>query len=340
MGILNAMPSSAQDESDYPRSELLCSSARRVIENEAAAVLALSERIDERFASACRLILGCKGRVVVTGMGKSGHIGGKIAATLASTGTPSFFVHPGEAGHGDLGMITQDDVLLALSHSGDSSEVLTILPMLKRLGIPLIAMTGKAESPLGRQADVALDTAIAEEACPLGLAPTSSTTVALALGDALAVALLEARGFSREDFAFSHPSGSLGRKLLIRIKDVMHTGDDIPQVAANVAVRDALIEMTAKKLGMTAVTDKDGSLLGIFTDGDLRRLLERGIDVHKTVIRDVIQKGCSTVSPDCLAAEGVRIMEEKRISALLIVDGNSRLVGALNMHDLLRAGVV
>ena len=340
MGIQNAMPSSAQCESDHPRTDLLCSSARRVIENEAAAVLALSERIDEQFARACRLILNCKGRVVVTGMGKSGHIGGKIAATLASTGTPSFFVHPGEAGHGDLGMITQEDVLLALSHSGDSSEILTILPMLKRLGIPLIAMTGKADSPLGRQADVALDTAIAEEACPLGLAPTSSTTVALALGDALAVALLEARGFRREDFAFSHPSGSLGRKLLIRVRDVMHAGDDIPQVAADVAVRDALIEMTAKKLGMTAVTETDGSLLGIFTDGDLRRLLERSIDVHTTVIRDVIRKGCSTVAPECLAAEGVRIMEEKRISALLVVDQESRLVGALNMHDLLRAGVV
>lgn len=340
MVILKSMSSSASGESDHPRTESLCSSARRVIENEAAAVLALSGRIDERFAQACRLILACRGRVVVTGMGKSGHIGGKIAATLASTGTPSFFVHPGEAGHGDLGMITQEDVLLALSHSGDSSEVLTILPMLKRLGIPLIAMTGKAESPLGRQADVALDTAIQEEACPLGLAPTSSTTVALALGDALAVALLEARGFSREDFAFSHPSGSLGRKLLILIRDVMHTGDDIPQIQANVAVRDALIEMTAKKLGMTAVTDNDGTLLGIFTDGDLRRLLERNIDVHKTVIRDVIRSGCSTVSPDCLATEGVRIMEEKGINALLVVDDQSQLVGALNMHDLLRAGVV
>lgn len=334
------MQSSATSDPDQPRTEMLCLSARRVIENEAAAVLALSDRIDERFAQACRLILGCRGRVVVTGMGKSGHIGGKIAATLASTGTPAFFVHPGEAGHGDLGMITQEDVLLALSHSGDSSEVLTILPMLKRLGIPLIAMTGKAESPLAKQADVALDTAILEEACPLGLAPTSSTTVALALGDALAVALLEARGFSREDFAFSHPSGSLGRKLLIRIRDVMHTGDDIPQVCADVAVRDALIEMTAKKLGMTAVTDRDGSLLGIFTDGDLRRLLERSIDIHKTLIRDVIRNGCSTVSPNCLAAEGVRIMEEKRISALLVLDDEARLVGALNMHDLLRAGVV
>ena len=340
MGIQNTVQSSAQGETGQPRTDLLCASARRVIENEAAAVLALGERIDDRFAKACRLILSCKGRVVVTGMGKSGHIGGKVAATLASTGTPAFFVHPGEAGHGDLGMITREDVLLALSHSGDSSEVLTILPMLKRLGIPLIAMTGKPDSPLARQADVALDTAIQEEACPLGLAPTSSTTVALALGDALAVALLEARGFSREDFAFSHPSGSLGRRLLIRIMDVMHTGDDIPCVTANVAVRDALLEMTAKKLGMTAVTGPDGVLLGIFTDGDLRRLLERSIDVHNTLIRDVIRIGCSTVSPECLAAEGVRIMEEKRISALLVVDSNNQLVGALNMHDLLRAGVV
>lgn len=341
MAVLTPRSSSIiADNQSTIADDTFCRSARMVIEIEANAVRVLEDRIDGRFAKACRLMLQCKGRVVVTGMGKSGHIGGKIAATLASTGTPSFFVHPGEAGHGDLGMITREDVLIALSHSGDSSELLTILPMLKRLGTPLIALTGNPESALARQADVALDTAIEVEACPLGLAPTSSTTVALVLGDALAVALLEARGFSREDFAFSHPSGSLGRKLLIRVRDVMHTDSAIPSVVADVAIRDALIEMTAKKLGMTAVTDANGKLLGIFTDGDLRRLLERTIDIHTTVIRDVIRNGCTTVHPDTLATETVRIMEEQRINSLLVIDEHERLVGALNMHDLLRAGVV
>lgn len=340
MVTLNPLNSLSPGGVSAPVASAFCRSGKRVIENEAAAVLALAHRIDERFAHACELVLACKGRVVVTGMGKSGHIGGKIAATLASTGTPAFFVHPGEAGHGDLGMITPDDLLLALSHSGDSSEILTILPMLKRLGIPLIVLTGNLDSALGRQADVALDTSIEEEACPLGLAPTSSTTVALALGDALAVALLEARGFSREDFAFSHPSGSLGRKLLIRVRDIMHCGEDVPSVDAKVAVRDALLEMTAKKLGMTAVVNDNGELLGVFTDGDLRRLLERSIDIHSTLISEVIRGGCTTVHPDALATESVRIMEERRINALLVVDEKDQLVGALNMHDLLRAGVV
>lgn len=323
-----------------PDSDTFCRSARRVLENEAAAVFALSRRVDERFAESCRLMLGCKGRIIVTGMGKSGHIAGKIAATFASTGTPAFFVHPGEAGHGDLGMITKDDVVLALSHSGDSLEILTILPMLKRLGIPMIVMTGHPDSLLALEAEVALDTSILEEACPLGLAPTSSTTAALAMGDALAVALLEARGFSREDFAFSHPSGSLGRKLLTRVSDIMHQGEALPWVTENVSISDALIEMTAKKLGMTAVVGLQGQLLGIFTDGDLRRLLERAIDVHTTPIREVIGKECTVVSPDCLAAESVRIMQEQRINALLVVNEDHVLVGALNMHDLLRAGVV
>jgi arabinose-5-phosphate isomerase len=318
----------------------LCESGRRVIATEAAAVAALAERIDARFAAACRVLLGCRGRVVVTGMGKSGHIAGKIAATLASTGTPAFFVHPGEAGHGDLGMITPEDIVLALSYSGDSSEILIILPMLKRLGIPLIAMTGNPLSPLAKEAEVALDTSITEEACPLGLAPTSSTTVALAMGDALAVALLEARGFSREDFAFSHPSGSLGRRLLIRVSDIMHTGTAIPAVAEQAVVRDALLEMTAKKLGMTAVVDLHNKVLGIFTDGDLRRLLEKSIDIHTTPIHQVMTRGGITVDAERLAAETVRIMEEKRINSLLVTDGDARLVGALNMHDLLKAGVV
>jgi arabinose-5-phosphate isomerase len=273
-------------------------------------------------------------------MGKSGHIGGKIAATLASTGTPAFFVHPGEAGHGDLGMITPEDVVLALSHSGDSSEILTIVPILKRLAIPLVVMTGNLQSPLARQADVALDAGVSEEACPLGLAPTSSTTAALAMGDALAVALLEARGFSQEDFAFSHPSGRLGRRLLIRVSDIMHTGNKIPAVDAQVTVSDAILEMTAKKLGMTAVVDREEKLLGIFTDGDLRRLLARSIDIHTTPIQQVMTPGCASVDANRLAAETVRIMEEKRISALLVTDGETRLIGALNMHDLLKAGIV
>ena len=321
-------------------SQSLCDSGARVISTEAAAVTALSSRIDEIFAQACRLLLDCRGRVVVTGMGKSGHIGGKIAATLASTGTPAFFVHPGEAGHGDLGMITPEDVVLALSHSGDSSEILTIIPILKRLAIPLVVMTGNLQSPLGIQADVALDTGVTEEACPLGLAPTSSTTAALAMGDALAVALLEARGFSQEDFAFSHPSGSLGRRLLIRVADIMHTGDQIPAVDAELAVSDAILEMTAKKLGMTAVVGQGKKLLGIFTDGDLRRLLARSIDIHETPIHEVMIRDCATVEPDRLAAETVRIMEERRISALLVIDDEKRLVGALNMHDVLKAGIV
>ena len=321
-------------------SRSLCDSGARVIATEAAAVAALSDRIDEHFAQACRLLLQCRGRVIVTGMGKSGHIGGKIAATLASTGTPAFFVHPGEAGHGDLGMITAEDVVLALSHSGDSSEILTIVPILKRLAIPLIVMTGNLQSPLARQADVALDAGVSEEACPLGLAPTSSTTAALAMGDALAVALLEARGFSQEDFAFSHPSGSLGRRLLIRVSDIMHTGDQIPAVEEHVAVSDAILEMTAKKLGMTAVVDHEGKLLGIFTDGDLRRLLAKSLDIHTTPIHQVMTRGCATVDETRLAAETVRIMEEKRISGLLVTDVESRLVGALNMHDVLKAGIV
>lgn len=323
-----------------PDETALCQSARRVVENEAAAVAALVSRIDHRFASACRLMLSCRGRVVVTGMGKSGHIAGKIAATLASTGTPAFYVHPGEAGHGDLGMITRSDVVLALSHSGDSTEILTILPMLKRIGIPMILMSGRQDSPLARQADVTLDTSVREEACPLGLAPTSSTMAALAMGDALAVALLEARGFSREDFAFSHPSGSLGRKLLLRVADVMHTGEAVPSVKDSVPIAEALLEMTAKKLGMTAVTDQKGRLMGIFTDGDLRRLLQRPLDLQATPIRAVISKACTVVTPECLAAEAVRIMEERRISGLLVTEASGELIGALNMHDLLRAGVV
>ena len=312
----------------------------RVIETEANALRDLAERVDNAFIRACEVLITCRGRVVVTGMGKSGHIGGKIAATLASTGTPSFFVHPGEAGHGDLGMIMPEDIVLALSHSGDSAEILTIVPILKRQAIALIVMTGHLDSALARQADVVLDTSVAMEACPLGLAPTASTTVALAMGDALAVALLEARGFSREDFAFSHPSGSLGRRLLIRVSDIMHSGQNIPKVSHRMAVRDAVLEMTAKKLGMTAVVDDRERLMGIFTDGDLRRLLEKGGDIHQTLIGDVVTKGCITVHPEQLAAEVVRIMQQKTINSFVVIDSDQNLVGALNMHDLLRAGVV
>ncbi|HYE37905.1 KpsF/GutQ family sugar-phosphate isomerase [Methylocaldum sp.] len=312
----------------------------KVVQTEAEAVAALAGRIDRHFAAACELMLVCKGRIVVTGMGKSGHIGGKIAATLASTGTPAFFVHPGEASHGDLGMITAHDVVLALSNSGETHEILTILHLIKRLDVPLIGITGNSGSTLARQSQVHIDTAVKEEACPLGLAPTSSTTAMLAMGDALAVALLEARGFTREDFAFAHPGGSLGRRLLIRVRDVMHAGPEVPAVQEMALVRDAVLEMTAKKLGMTAVVDNDRRVLGIFTDGDLRRLFEKAGDIHTTPIKEVMTRHCTKVSAELLAAEAVRIMEEKRISALLVADEDNRLMGALNMHDLLRAGVV
>jgi arabinose-5-phosphate isomerase len=332
-------PQALRRTASYCDDETLCRMGVKVIDNEARAVAALAERIDTNFVRACRLMLACLGRVIVIGMGKSGHIGGKIAATLASTGTPAFFVHAAEAGHGDLGMVTPNDVVLALSNSGDSSEILTLLPLLKRLGTPLIALTGNPHSTLARQAQVHICTGVDEEACPLGLAPTSSTTAALAMGDALAVSLLEARGFTQEDFAFSHPGGSLGRRLLIRVRDIMHSGTAIPAVQSDVAVRDAIIEMTAKKLGMTAILDHDRQVLGIFTDGDLRRLLERSADIHGTRIREVMIRCFTSVEPDTLAAETVRIMEEKRINGLLVLQ-DGRLVGALNMHDLLRAGVV
>jgi arabinose-5-phosphate isomerase len=317
----------------------LCALGVSVINNEAAAISALTDRIDGAFAAGCRLILDCRGRVVVTGMGKSGHIGGKIASTLASTGTPAFFVNPGEACHGDLGMITRNDIVLALSNSGETAELLTILPLIKRLGIPLIAMTGNDLSTLARQANIHLNTGVREEACPLGLAPTSSTTATLAMGDALAVALLEARGFTREDFAFSHPGGSLGRRLLTFVHDIMHTGDAAPVVGLEASVRDALLEMTAKKLGMTAIVDGAGTVQGVFTDGDLRRLLEKAQDIHATPIAAVMTRPCVTVESSLLAAEAVRVMEQKRINALPVVE-NGRLVGAINMHDLLLAGVL
>ncbi|MGA7978686.1 MAG: KpsF/GutQ family sugar-phosphate isomerase [Chromatiaceae bacterium] len=311
-----------------------------VLETEADAVAGLCARIDGGFVRACRFMLECQGRVVVLGMGKSGHIGGKIAATLASTGTPAFFVHPGEASHGDLGMITPKDVVLALSNSGETEEMLTILPLIKRLGVPLICMTGNPRSTLARAAEVNIDVSVSQEACPLGLAPTASTTATLAMGDALAVALLESRGFTAEDFARSHPAGTLGRRLLLHIGDIMHVGDAVPSVRNGTLLRETLMEMSRKGLGMSAVVDAERRVVGIFTDGDLRRTLDRSVDIHSTLIDEVMTLGGITSHADVLAAEGLRIMEDNRINALLVIDADRRLVGALNMHDLLRAGVM
>jgi arabinose-5-phosphate isomerase len=298
--------------------------ARQVLEIESRAVDRLKTRLDGSFAAACDLCLSTAGRVVVTGMGKSGHIGRKISATLASTGTPSFYVHPGEASHGDLGMITPNDLLLAVSYSGETEEVVTILPLIKRLGAQLICLTGKPGSTLAKAADVHLDVSVDEEACPLNLAPTASTTATLAMGDALAVALLESRGFTAEDFAMSHPSGSLGKRLLLRVADVMHTGEEIPAVSGNVSLSDGLLEMTEKSLGMTAIVDGENRLLGIFTDGDLRRTLDTGIDVHKTVMESVMHPDCKVAKADVLAAEAVRLMEENKITGLLVTDDDGR----------------
>ena len=278
--------------------------------------------------------------LIVTGMGKSGHIGGKIAATLASTGSPAFFVHPGEASHGDLGMITPKDVVIALSNSGNTTELLTIVPIIKRFGVPMISMTGKTTSALATQADVNLDVSVAQEACPLGLAPTASTTAALVMGDALAVALLQARGFTPEDFALSHPGGSLGRRLLCHVADIMHKGDDIPRVGKQATVSEALLEMSGKGLGMTAIVDSDENLIGIYTDGDLRRSLDKGIDIHSTPIEQVMTPGCKTASENNLAAEVLKMMDDHKINGVLVTDSDNKLIGALNMHDLLRAGVV
>ncbi|HZH43692.1 MAG TPA: KpsF/GutQ family sugar-phosphate isomerase [Lysobacter sp.] len=319
----------------------LAASGRRVFEIEREALAAVAARIDGDFSNACRLILATRGRVVCTGMGKSGHIARKIAATLASTGTPAFYVHPGEAGHGDLGMVTDADIVLALSNSGESDELLMLLPVLKRQGNKLIAMTGRPQSTLAREADVHLDVTVPAEACPLALAPTASTTAALAMGDALAVALLEARGFTADDFARSHPAGALGRRLLLHIADVMHTGDDVPRVHAEASVSEALVEMTRKRLGMTAVVDADGRLLGLYTDGDLRRSLDNeALDLRATRIAEVMTREPKTIGADALAVEAAQLMEAHKINALLVVDRERRVVGALNIHDLLRARVV
>ncbi|NIN34885.1 MAG: KpsF/GutQ family sugar-phosphate isomerase [Gammaproteobacteria bacterium] len=313
---------------------------RAVIRTESESVNELLGRIDQNFARACFLILGCRGRTIVTGMGKSGHIGKKIAATLASTGTPAFFVHPGEASHGDLGMITPEDVVIALSNSGETEELLTLLPVIKRLNVPLIALSGNVRSSLAEAATVTLDVGVTKEACPLGLAPTSSTTAALAMGDALAIALLEHRGFSSDDFARAHPGGTLGRRLLLHVEDIMHTDPDLPKVSKSTLLKDALLVMTEKGLGTTAIVNEQDQVLGIFTDGDLRRALDNEIDVHKTRIGEVMTRGFKFITREALAAEALATMEKYKINALLVLDDQKHLIGILNMHDLLRARVV
>jgi arabinose-5-phosphate isomerase len=319
--------------------ESLVELGRQALTIEIDGLRAQLPRLGVDFARACRICLNCRGRVVVTGMGKSGHIGGKIAATLASTGTPAFFVHPGEASHGDVGMITRDDVLLALSNSGETAEILTILPVIKRLGVPLIAFTGNAESALARLASVHLDIGVPAEACPLNLAPTASTTAALAVGDALAVALLKARGFTEEDFARSHPAGNLGRRLLF-VRDVMRSGEHVPAVHADNTMLDGLMEITKKGLGMTAIVDGERNMLGVFTDGDLRRALDAAADLRTTRMDELMTRNPKSVQPGMLAAEAVHMMEAHRITSLIVTDENRKVIGALNFHDLLRAGVI
>lgn len=314
--------------------------ALRTISMEQEAIASLSSRIGESFIQACDILLNCQGRVVVIGMGKSGHIANKIAATLASTGTPAFFVHPAEAGHGDFGMITSEDVVIAISNSGSSQEIITLLPLLKRLGVPLISLSGNAASPLAEAADVNLDVSVTSEACPLNLAPTSSTTVTLVMGDALAVALLESRGFTAEDFAFSHPSGALGRKLLLRVMDIMHADSEVPQVNGHSKLTEALAEMTSKGFGMTTVINAQKQLEGIFTDGDLRRCVDSGIDIHNAKIADVMTRKPRTIHKEALAAEALNVMESHKITALVVEDNEQRPIGVLHMHDLLRAGLV
>ena len=315
-------------------------SGLRTVDMEAKAVLALKHRIDQNFTIACETLLACKGRVVVTGMGKSGRIGNKIAATLASTGTPAFFVHPGEASHGDLGMITKNDVVLALSNSGNTSELITLLPLIKRLGIPLVSMTGDESSALSQAAWANLDVSVTSEACPLNLAPTTSTTVTLVMGDALAIALLEARGFTAEDFAFSHPGGALGRKLLLKVSDIMHKDREVPRVEPETPLQNALLEMTEKGFGMTTVIDKKGKLVGVFTDGDLRRVIDSKIDLSSASIKDVMSSNPKTINHDILAAEALNIMEQSSITAVIIEDQHKHPVGVVHMHDILRAGVI
>lgn len=314
--------------------------AQRVLKIEQQAIVQLAQYLNADFEQACEIMFKCTGRIIVVGMGKSGHIGNKIAATLASTGSPAFFVHPGEASHGDLGMITKEDVVLLISNSGETNEILSIVPVIKRLGASMIAMTGNTTSSLAKLANVHICIKVEQEACPLGLAPTASTTATLVMGDALAVALLEARGFTADDFALSHPGGSLGRRLLLTVKDIMHAGDSLPVVNEHDIIRNALLEISAKGLGMTAIVNTQGELTGLFTDGDLRRILEQRIDIHTTEISTVMTKRCTTVYQDILAAEALNILEQKRINGLLVIDNSNRPIGAFNMQDLLKAGVI
>lgn len=330
------MPKSNSSAEDIDR---LLNLGRAVLEIEARAIVEQLHHIDQAFAHAANYMLDCRGRIVVLGMGKSGHIGGKIAATLASTGSPAFFVHPGEASHGDMGMITAADVVFALSNSGETDELVILIPLIQRLGIPLIAMTGNPESSLAKQSTVHINVVVNEEACPLGLAPTSSTTAALAMGDALAIAMLQARGFTEQDFALSHPGGALGRRLLLKIGELIHTGATMPWVGPDAFISDALVEVTQKGLGMTAIIDAERRVLGIFTDGDLRRVIDQKYDINTTLINKVMTSHCTTVSADILAAHALRIMQDGKINALLVVDDEQRLTGVLNMHDLLRSRV-
>ncbi|MGC1181994.1 KpsF/GutQ family sugar-phosphate isomerase [Legionella sp.] len=316
-----------------------CTLGLAVIETEAQAVFELTQRIDARFEKACELLLACKGRIVVSGMGKSGHIANKIAATLSSTGSPAFFMHPGEASHGDLGMITRQDTVIGISHSGNTTELVTLLPVLKRLEIPLITLTGNKESILARAADVNLDVSIKQEACPLGLAPTTSTTVSLVMGDALAIALLQARGFSEEDFALSHPGGSLGKRLLLRIDELYHQENELPLINENATISEALIEVTAKKLGMTCVVDYKGYLVGVYTDGDIRRTLTRQCDINTTPLKEVITRNARTIRPGMLAAEALAIMQKYSITSLIVTNDDNCPLAVLHLHDLLKAGV-
>jgi arabinose-5-phosphate isomerase len=314
--------------------------ATRVIEIERQAIQEIGQYIDQHFAAACQAIFDCEGRTIVIGMGKSGHIGNKIAATFASTGTPAFFVHPGEASHGDLGMITKQDIVLLISNSGETSEVLNIIPVIKRIGAKTISMTGNTESSMAKLSDIHLCIAVSQEACPLGLAPTASTTATLVMGDALAVALLEARGFTADDFALSHPGGSLGKRLLLTLGDIMHKGEQVPKVSHLSTIKDALFEMSSKGLGMTTIVNEQGQLQGIFTDGDLRRIIEQRIDLHVTPIHKAMTVNCTTATEHMLAAEALNIMETKRINGLVVIDDEKRPIGALNTQDLLRAGVL
>lgn len=316
-----------------------CTLGLAVIETEAQAVFKLTQKIDERFDKACTLLLECRGRIVVTGMGKSGHIANKLAATFSSTGSPAFFMHPGEASHGDLGMITRQDIVVAISHSGNTAEIVTLLPILKRLEVPLITLTGNMESVLAKTADVNLDVSIEQEACPLGLAPTTSTTVSLVMGDALAIALLQARGFSAEDFALSHPGGMLGKRLLLHIDELYHQGPELPIVNERATISEALIEVTEKKLGMTCVVDNHGYLVGVYTDGDVRRTLNRQCDINTTQLKEVMTQNCQTINKGMLAAEAVAIMHKHSITALVVVDNENRPHAVLHLHDLLKAGV-